>query len=274
MNPLEIEPDLTQKLTEIGARLREARQAQDTSLEEISGKTMIPTRLLSAIEEGRVDSLPEAIYTRGFIRRFGDSVGLNGPNLADVYSGNLSQDHLETETKTKQRKKRLRGLRGGLRPVHLYVLYIALIMSAGVGLSYLTNPSAITSTGDPPASSGAIDAPSEPTAPENKANAQQGTSSKPVAAPTATKPDLVRVDLSIKEASWMEIIVDGEVSYEGILSPGTNKTVVAKEQLVITAGNAGGVMLAVNKQPAQLMGEPGAIKELKLKPETLASQST
>lgn len=272
MNPLEIEPDLTQKLTEIGARLREARQAQDTSLEEISGRTMIPTRLLSAIEEGRVDSLPEAIYTRGFIRRFGDSVGLNGTKLADVYSGNLSQDQLETETKTKKRKKRLGGFKGGLRPVHLYVLYIVLIMSAGVGLSYLTNPSAITSAGDPPASSGAIDPQPEQAPSPDKSETKQG--SKPVATPTAINPDTVRVDLTIKEASWMEIVVDGEVSYEGILSPGTNKTVVAKKQLVITAGNAGGVMLAVNKKPAKLMGEPGAIKELKLEPKALASQST
>lgn len=271
MNPLEVEPDLTQKLTEIGTRLREARQAQGTSLEEISGKTMIPTRLLSAIEEGRVDSLPEAIYTRGFIRRFGDSVGLNGTNLADVYSGNLSQDQLETETKSKKRQRRIGGLRGGLRPVHLYVLYIVLIMSAGVGLSYLTNPSALTSAGDSPASSGAIDSQSEPAPPQK---APQDTSTKPVDAPAATKPETVRVDLTIKEASWMEIVVDGEVSYEGILSPGTNKTVVAKKQLVITAGNAGGVMLAVNKQPAKLMGEPGAIEEVKLEPETLTGQST
>lgn len=273
MNPLEVEPDLTQKLAEIGTRLREARQAQDTSLEEISGKTMIPTRLLSAIEEGRVDSLPEAIYTRGFIRRFGDSVGLNGSNLADVYSGNLSQDQLETETKTKKRKLRIGGLRGGLRPVHLYVLYIALIMSAGVGLSYLTNPSAITSAGDSPDSAGAINPKPESEA-KDDAEAPKNKSAKPVADPTATNPETVRVDLTIKEASWMEIVVDGEVSYEGILSPGTNKTVVAKKELVIKAGNAGGVMMAVNKKPAQLMGEPGAIEEVKLEPEALTSQST
>ncbi|MGR3275117.1 helix-turn-helix domain-containing protein [Acaryochloris marina NIES-2412] len=274
MNPLEVEPDLTQKLSEIGNRLREARQAQDTSLEEISGKTMIPARLLSAIEEGRVDSLPEAIYTRGFIRRFGDSVGLNGSNLADVYTGNLSHDQLETETKTKKRKRRIGGLRGGLRPVHLYVLYIALIMSAGVGLSYLTNPSAITSAGDSPDTAGAINAESESAQSEEESQAPKDTSAKPVADPTTTNPETVRVDLTIKEASWMEIIVDGEVSYEGILSPGTNKTVVAKKQLVIKAGNAGGVMMAVNKKPAQFMGEPGAIEEVKLEPEALTSQST
>lgn len=274
MNPLEAEPDLPQKLTEIGAHLREARQAQDTSLEEISAKTMIPMRLLSAIEEGRTDSLPEAIYTRGFIRRFGDSVGLNGTKLADVFSGNLSQDQLQTETQSKKRKKRMGGIRGGLRPVHLYLLYIVLICSAGLGLAYLTNPSALTTAGDPPSSSGSVDSSPKPAPSKKQPKSQDATSAKPVAAPAPADPKTVRVDLSIKEASWMEIVVDGEVSYEGILSPGTNKTVVAKKQLVIRAGNAGGVMLAVNQKPAKLMGQPGSVEELKLEPESLAGQST
>jgi len=72
----------------------------------------------------------------------------------------------------------------------------------------------------------------------------------------------------------MEIVVDGKVNYEGTLPPGTNRTVVAKKQLVITAGNAGGVMLAVNKNPAKLMGERGAIEEVKFEPEALTGQST
>ena len=273
MDPLEVEPDLTQNLTEIGAHLREARQAQDISLEEISAKTMIPTRLLAAIEEGRAENLPEAIYTRGFIRRFGDTVGLNGTNLADVFSGTLSQDQLDTEAKTKKRKKRAGGLRGGLRPVHLYMLYIALIMSAGVGLSYLTNPSALTSSGESPDSPGAVDTPS-PAVPKSPSKSTDPKSAKPVKSSTTVSSDTVRVDLTIKADSWIEIVVDGKVSYEGILSAGANKTVVAKQQLVIRAGNAGGVLLAVDKKPAKLMGQSGAIEELKLEPKSLAGQST
>lgn len=273
MNPLEVEPDLAQKLTEIGAHLREARQAQETSLEEISAQTMIPARLLSAIEEGRLENLPEAIYTRGFIRRFGDAVGLNGANLADVFSGNLSQEQLQPEAKSKQRQPRMGGIRGGLRPVHLYILYIVLICSAGLGLAYMTNPSALTTAGDSPSSPGAIDASSQPAPPKNQPKSEDSTSTKPVA-DASIDPSTVRVDLTIKESSWLEIVVDGKISYEGILSPGTNKTVVAKEQLVIRAGNAGGVMLAVDKQPAKLMGQSGAIEELKLEPKALSGQST
>lgn len=273
MDPLDVEPGLTQTLTEIGAHLREARQAQNSSLEEISAQTMIPTRLLAAIEEGRSENLPEAVYTRGFIRRFGDTVGLNGTNLADVFSGTLSQDQLETEAKTKKRKKRVGGLRGGLRPVHLYVLYIVLIMSAGVGLSYLTNPSVLTSSGESPTSPEA-DTPSSPAVPKSPSKSTAPKSTQPVKSSTTVNPNTVRVDLTIKEASWVEIVVDGKVSYEGILSAGANKTVVAKKQLVIRAGNAGGVLLAVNKKPAKLMGQSGAIEELKLEPKTLTGQST
>lgn len=271
MDPHEMEPSLTQKLAEIGACLREARQAKQTSLEEISGQTMIPARLLSAIEEGRVDNLPETIYTRGFIRRFGDSVGLNGTQLAAAYAESGQATALSAAAKAKNRKL---GLKGGLRPVHLYVLYIVLIMSAGVGLSYLTNSTAVTSTKTPTETTAVSSPTQEAPAPDPKQTQDPpNISAKPVAAPVADL-DKVRIDLSIKEASWLEIIVDGKVNYEGTLTPGTNKTVVAKQQLVITAGNAGGVMLAVNQKPAQLMGERGAIKELKLEPKPLAGQST
>ena len=272
MNPLEVEPDLATKLGDIGAHLREARQAQNTSLEEISAKTMIPTRLLSAIEDGRIENLPEPIYTRGFIRRFGDSVGLNGSNLADVFTGHRNQEQLDTEKKHKKRKKGIGGVRGGLRPVHLYILYIVLIMSAGVGLSYLTNPSVLTSSEESSPSPGTSDVQPKQESPKQKS--QDTQSAKPVTTKAPVDSESVRVDLTVKEDSWMEIIVDGQVSFEGILSAGTNKTVVAKKQLVVRAGNAGGVILAVDKKPAKPMGQRGAVAELKLEPKSLTGQST
>ncbi|NJM67784.1 MAG: helix-turn-helix domain-containing protein [Acaryochloris sp. RU_4_1] len=281
MNPLEIEPDLTQKLTKIGAQLRETRQQRHISLEEISAKTMIPIRLLSAIEEGRMDCLPEVIYTKGFIRRFADTLGLNGANLADIFSGQASVEQPQDDSNIKKRQQKGGRLRGGLRPVHLYLLYIVLILSAGVGLSYLTNPSAFTSASDSPSTPGATVPPSQPSQPKYSAPFSQAQtapkSAKPVASAiqaSTPKSNTVRVDLSIKEASWLKIVVDGKVSYEGTLSPGVNKTIVAKKQLIIQAGNAGGVMVAVNQKPAKPMGESGAVEELTLEAASLSGKST
>jgi cytoskeletal protein RodZ len=280
MNPLEIEPDLTQKLTEIGAQLRETRQQRHISLEEISAKTMIPIRLLSAIEEGRMDCLPEVIYTKGFIRRFADSLGLNGTNLADIFSGQVSAEQAQDDRSAKKRQQKAGGLRGGLRPVHLYLLYIVLILSAGVGLSYLTNPSAFTSADDSPSTPRETIPPSQPSQPKHSAaspHAQTAPkSTKPVASVPVSTPqaNTVRVDLSIKQASWMEIVVDGKVSYEGTLLPGTNKTIVAKKQLILRAGNAGGVIVAINQKPAKPMGKSGAVEELILDSASLPGKST
>ncbi|NET34725.1 MAG: helix-turn-helix domain-containing protein [Cyanothece sp. SIO1E1] len=84
--------DLTQteQLKEIGTYLGQLRQEQSISLEEIATKTYIPLRLLKAIEAGQTDPLPEPVFIQGFIRRFGDSLGLDGRALSNQFSVNLA----------------------------------------------------------------------------------------------------------------------------------------------------------------------------------------
>jgi pseudouridine synthase len=52
------------------------------SLEAVASKTLIRASLLQAIEHGDLDSLPEPVYIRGLIRRYGDALGLDGEALA------------------------------------------------------------------------------------------------------------------------------------------------------------------------------------------------
>ena len=61
------------------------------------------------------------------------------------------------------------------------------------------------------------------------------------------------VNVTFKAESWMQIQVDGKTEFEGTLPSGTVRTWQAEKQLVVVAGNAGGVMVAVNNgQPEQL----------------------
>lgn len=66
-----------EKLAEVGARLKAAREAHDLSLADVSGKTKIQPRFLAAIESGNLDELPAPVYTQGFIQRFAEVLGLN-----------------------------------------------------------------------------------------------------------------------------------------------------------------------------------------------------
>lgn len=81
----DLEPIQRSRLGEIGQLLAKAREEKGLTLEEVSGKTLIRAAILKAIEEGDARPLPEPVYIRGFIRRFGDLVGLNGMELCDTF---------------------------------------------------------------------------------------------------------------------------------------------------------------------------------------------
>ncbi len=80
LNPTQLE-----QLKKIGAYLRQLRQEQAKSTEEIATKTFIPSRLLKALEEGETEQLPEPIFIQGFIRRYAEALNLDGMTLAQSF---------------------------------------------------------------------------------------------------------------------------------------------------------------------------------------------
>ena len=58
--------------TTVGARLRAAREARGQSLDEIGKQTRVPVRHLVQIEDGRLEGLPAAPYSRKWKLRLAD----------------------------------------------------------------------------------------------------------------------------------------------------------------------------------------------------------
>ncbi len=261
MNTLDYEQDLIEKLGELGSQLRQVREQKQMSLEQVSAKTMIQPRLLKAIEAGKLEQLPEPIYTHGFIRRFAEALDLNGAEFASAFPARARvqpRSHSWTQLPAPQ-----------LRTFHLYLLYVVLIIAAASGLSYLLNRSTVgTSTTPVPSlqpgtASRPAGAGSQAAKPPNKAAAVNGLNNTSAPVQTAKSPAIaqtVQVDVTIKQESWLEIVADGKTEFEGILPPETQRTWTAKQQLVIRAGNAGGVFVTADKTPAQPLGQPGAVE--------------
>jgi|GEM_PF-447024 len=66
----------------VGQRLRMRREQLGLSLRDIEDSTKIRVRYLEAIESGEVGALPGIVYATGFVRSYGDAVGLDGAVLA------------------------------------------------------------------------------------------------------------------------------------------------------------------------------------------------
>jgi cytoskeletal protein RodZ len=71
--------------TELGDQLRRAREAKSVSVEEAERATGIRRRFIRAMEDGRFEELPGEIQLRGFLRNYGNYVGLNGEDLLALY---------------------------------------------------------------------------------------------------------------------------------------------------------------------------------------------
>ena len=123
------------QLKALGAEVRRVRQSKDQSPYQLHLKTQVPIHQIEALETGQVDRLPEDIYVRGFLRRIGDALDLDGVSFAASLP---SVDPVKAILPTWYHPNASSG--SHLRPVHLYVGYAALL--AG-GFTWLMHQSVI-----------------------------------------------------------------------------------------------------------------------------------
>jgi cytoskeletal protein RodZ len=253
------------KLQELGSWLRQIRQDKGFSIEEISTKIKIRACVLRALEEGNLEKLPEAVYVQGLLYRYADFLGENGREIAQKFPVDdcnwLFTKRFWLQLPIPQ-----------LRPIHLYIFYIVLVTFSVQGLSSFVTRS--TSDSDPIKTSSEIQTPSPLQGNGTTARQQQQARPMPAAAQPSSRQAAnssqqeppIRVGLIFKEKSWIRIEVDGQTEFEGTLPEGTKRTWEAQQEVVIRAGNAGGVLVAFNGEDAKPMGQPWAVKEVTFKP--------
>lgn len=252
---LSLDQQRAEKLAELGAQLWASRQEKGLSLEEMVAITRIPRRLLQAIEEGNLNDLPEPIYIQGLIRQFADALGFHGVELS-------SQFPVVSEQKKPQFVGESKSM-GLLRPIHLYLLYILVIVCSVSGLSQLLNNAALRATDN------------ENTPQINKetvADSQQKLiKTEPVSDRSSREKNhqSVQIGVTLKASSWIRVVADGKTEFEGTLPEGSHRVWKAQEQLTVKTNNAGGVLMSVNQQAAKKMGELGEEEEIKIAAQTL-----
>jgi len=243
-----------EQLTELGTLLQSARQQQRRTLESMASLTLIRPSLLAAIEQGDLDSLPEPVYIRGLIRRYGDALHLDGETLASQFFTPLRvQRHSWKESPAAQ-----------LRPLHLYAAYFVVLITAVSGLSYLLKRTAPESTLLPPL---------EPLSSVETSQIASGRSSvAPVAEAEPAQPQSpIEVKMTLTAQSWLRVTSDGSTEFEGIMQPGDTRLWTADKALTIRAGNAGGVVVSFNNSEAAALGQPGMVKEVTYSPDKMLS---
>ena len=252
-NKLHFQQEQIEKLEELGSRLRQFRTEQCIPLEDVAAQTRIQARLLNAIEEGRLDQLPEPVYIKGFIQRFAEALGLNGAEFANAFPTGSTIQFVKPSWRHLPAAQ--------LRPIHLYVLYVLLVISAVSGLSLLVRPAreqAIDNSNSPQAQQGPAPKNLQAINPPQKLATVKPTE----VVKTSENGKQVQVNVTLKAQSWIRVVADGKTEFEGVLPEGTQRIWEADQKLIVRAGNAGGVLVEFNDESAKQMGAPGEVQEV------------
>lgn len=76
-------------MTELGNKLKEAREAKRLSLDDLQEITKIQKRYLVGIEEGNYEMMPGKFYVRAFIKQYCEAVGLDPEEIFEEYKSNV-----------------------------------------------------------------------------------------------------------------------------------------------------------------------------------------
>ncbi len=135
-NLARVESEQPLTLQEIGSNLRQLRQSNSLSIEEVADRTRIQPRLIRAIEDGQMEILPEPVYIHGMVKKYGESLGCQGIELAKNIPTTPPKEVLLAQD------SRWTGFsRPQLRPFHLYLGYIVLLLTSVSALSNVLHTS-------------------------------------------------------------------------------------------------------------------------------------
>jgi cytoskeletal protein RodZ len=245
--PSAVQPDVVplpptpnEILEQIGGKLRQLRQQQQLSIEDISARTQIQPRLVRAIEEGHIEMLPEPVYVKGMVKRYGNSLGLDGASISQqviTWEPEVATFDPTTKLQTTTFHPQIR-----VNPVYVYFGYTLAILVLSVAASNFLNNALAPKV----------------TVPATK---PLPAVVKPV---TPQLPD-IPVGITVKSPTWAQIGIDGTTKFTGTLKAGMQLKWLAKKQITINTNNAGGLIISNDSQPPKPLGKVGQKQSVTIK---------
>jgi cytoskeletal protein RodZ len=270
--------------TDLGTRLRQARERRGISLRQIATSTKISIGVLEALERNDFSKLPGGIFGRAFVRSYAQEVGVDPERTVEEFLAAQTPEphaavphpatrHVDQEDGAFESQQRMAGVALKLALVSLPIAAVIVYFTLG-------------RSGRPPASSAATPPPSPvvrsqpvapaaqmplPQVPDRAATAEapgagpEGTAPQP--APPATEGEGVALEVAPSAACWVSLTVDGTLVLSRVMQPGERISRRLREGALVQVGDAGAFAFTLNGREARPLGGPGEVKSVRITPD-------
>ena len=270
----------------IGDVLRKAREAIDTSLDDISALLKIRSDHLQALENDDFERLPGSVYAIGFIRTYATHLGLNAGELIERYKAAVAVPHLEDQSPNPQTD--VEPISGAVKiaigVMAVFVVYILWLIAGGAGddkNTRIANAPAVATAPSPSATpvSPSISAPSTTSKTTQKPAAETPATNlppvvasdqnldvpvevsaiEPLVAPSALVED-ANIEIRAARRTWMRIeSAEGQVLFSSIIRQGEGFKLESADGYTLATRDAGALEFYVNDKAVGAVGRRGQI---------------
>ena len=248
----------------VGYTLRQERERQNLTINDIEEGTSIRSVYIEAIENGEYDKLPGTVYTKGFIKNYAKFLGMDAEAMTKEFANDLAElsgaaqaEEIKTEPAEKKpepipakpEKKPLGySVEENPRSNKLIIAAVVLIAAVAGGVwSWLSGGESEVAQVNPPPVQQEQPAPVEEPAPTPIANANPAPAEN------------VSVQARFNDRCWLLVTVDGAVVQEGVVEGGQTLTWEGKEQINFRLGNAGAVEFFQGGKSLGVLGAVGDV---------------
>jgi len=258
---------------EIGFQLRNRRETLSLHLNEVERNTHVKAHYLEALEDGAMDRLPSTVQTRGMLSNYASFLDMDVDAILLRFADALQARHREKNPQQPKRKQNQ-----PIIPANFSLgNFVAGDMVFGIGIAVLLVGFAIWGINyvltvqnqrevqpTAPSISDILLASPDPSQFTATPTLLPVESFSDEATPTIIIPTInanvsVQVNLVAVERTYMRVVVDEEVVFEGRVIPGNAYLFEAEDQVEVLVGSGAAIRVAYNGRDLGLMGTFGQV---------------
>ncbi|MDR3574813.1 MAG: DUF4115 domain-containing protein [Anaerolineaceae bacterium] len=272
---------------EIGKILRTQRETLGLTLPDAERYTHVRMRYIEALEEGRLEDLPSLVQGRGMLNNYAHFLELDTDTMLSRFADALQARRVERATPAPQkglfnRRRKATSSNPAKRLITpdlligaalIFFLFVFAIWSA-VQISTINNSKQASTA--PPMSEVLLNTttplalPSETATPKATspladigATDVPGSTEISSSETTSTLPVLGKNPLQLyivaHQRTWVQVTVDGKVSFNGLVTPGTAYPFSATKKIELLTGNAAAIDAYYNQNNLGTLGLQGQV---------------